>query len=38
MLLSFETSMGITKSMGLAMIGFADPLCEWQPDLLLGAW
>jgi GDP/UDP-N,N'-diacetylbacillosamine 2-epimerase (hydrolysing) len=35
MLLSSDTPMGITKSMGLAMIGFADALAELQPDLLL---
>jgi len=35
MLLSSDTPVGITKSMGLAMIGFADALCELQPDLLL---
>lgn len=35
MLLSSDTPVGITKSMGLAMIGFADALHELQPDLLL---
>ena len=35
MLLSSDTPVGITKSMGLAMIGFADALAELQPDLLL---
>ena len=35
MLLSSDTSVGITKSMGLAMIGFADALSDLQPDLLL---
>jgi len=35
MLLSSDTPVGITKSMGLAMIGFADALGELQPDLLL---
>lgn len=35
MLLSSDTPVGITKSMGLAMIGFADVLDELQPDLLL---
>jgi GDP/UDP-N,N'-diacetylbacillosamine 2-epimerase (hydrolysing) len=34
-LLSSDTSVGITKSMGLAMIGFADALNQLQPDLLL---
>lgn len=35
MLLSSDTPVGITKSMGLGMIGFADALTELQPDLLL---
>jgi GDP/UDP-N,N'-diacetylbacillosamine 2-epimerase (hydrolysing) len=35
MLLSSDTSVGITKSMGLALIGFADALTDLQPDLLL---
>ena len=35
MLLSSDTSTGITKSMGLGMIGFADALAKLQPDLLL---
>jgi GDP/UDP-N,N'-diacetylbacillosamine 2-epimerase (hydrolysing) len=35
MLLSSDTSVGITKSMGLAIISFADALAELQPDLLL---
>jgi len=35
MLLSSDTAVGITKSMGLALIGFADALAELQPDLLL---
>ena len=35
MLLSSDTPVGITKSMGLAMIGFADALAELQPNLLL---
>ena len=35
MLLSSDTPVGITKSVGLAMIGFADALSEMQPDLLL---
>jgi GDP/UDP-N,N'-diacetylbacillosamine 2-epimerase (hydrolysing) len=35
MLLSSDTPVGITKSMGLAMIGFADALADLQPDLLL---
>lgn len=34
-LLSSDTPVGITKSMGLAMIGFADALAEIRPDLLL---
>lgn len=35
MLLSSDTSMGITKSMGVGMIGFADALAELDPDLML---
>ena len=35
MLLSSDTPVGVTKSMGLGMIGFADALHELQPDLLL---
>lgn len=35
MLLSSDTAVGITKSMGLGMIGFADALAELKPDLLL---
>jgi GDP/UDP-N,N'-diacetylbacillosamine 2-epimerase (hydrolysing) len=35
MLLSSDTPVGITKSMGVGMIGFADALAELQPDLLL---
>jgi len=35
MLLSSDTPVGITKSMGLGMIGLADALEELQPDLLL---
>jgi len=35
MLLSSDTSVGITKSMGLGMIGFADALADLQPDLML---
>lgn len=35
MLLSSDTPVGITKSMGMAMIGFADALAELNPDLLL---
>lgn len=35
MLLSSDTPVGITKSMGLGMIGLADALAELQPDLLL---
>lgn len=35
MLLSSDTPVGITKSMGLAMIGFADALSQLQPELLL---
>ena len=35
MLLSSDTAIGINKSMGLGMIGFADALAELHPDLLL---
>lgn len=35
MLLSSDTSLGITKSMGMAMIGFADALAELAPDMVL---
>jgi GDP/UDP-N,N'-diacetylbacillosamine 2-epimerase (hydrolysing) len=35
MLLSSDTSVGIAKSMGLGMIGFADSLNDLKPDLLL---
>src|SRR5437879_4992538 len=34
-LLSSDTAAGITKSIGLGMIGFADALNELQPDLLV---
>jgi len=35
MLLSSDTAVGITKSMGLGMIGFADALDELKPDMML---
>jgi len=35
MLLSSDTPVGVTKSMGLGMIGFADSLAELTPDLIL---
>lgn len=35
MLLSSDTAVGISKSMGLGMIGFADALAELRPDLIL---
>jgi len=35
MLLSSDTEVGITKSMGLGMIGFADVLVDLKPDLLV---
>ncbi len=35
MLLSSDIAEGITKSMGLGMIGFADALKQLQPDLLV---
>jgi GDP/UDP-N,N'-diacetylbacillosamine 2-epimerase (hydrolysing) len=34
-LLSSDTAVGITKSVGLAMIGFADALNELNPDLVI---
>jgi GDP/UDP-N,N'-diacetylbacillosamine 2-epimerase (hydrolysing) len=35
MLISSDTSVGIAKSMGLGMIGFADALNELEPDLIV---
>jgi GDP/UDP-N,N'-diacetylbacillosamine 2-epimerase (hydrolysing) len=35
MLVSSDTSVGIAKSMGLGLIGFADALCELKPDLIV---
>ncbi len=35
MLLSSDTSVGVTKSMGLGMIGFADALSDLKPDIML---
>ncbi len=35
MLLNSDTSVGVTKSMGLGIIGFADALADLKPDLLL---
>jgi GDP/UDP-N,N'-diacetylbacillosamine 2-epimerase (hydrolysing) len=35
MLLSSDTAVGVTKSMGLGMIGFADALAALKPDLVL---
>lgn len=35
MLLSSDTSSGVAKSMGVAMIGFADAFAELRPDLVL---
>jgi GDP/UDP-N,N'-diacetylbacillosamine 2-epimerase (hydrolysing) len=35
MLLSSDTAVGISKSMGLGLIGFADALNQLQPDLLV---
>lgn len=35
MLLSSDSEIGITKSMGLGMIGFADALAELQPDIMV---
>lgn len=35
MLISSDTPVGVTKSLGLGLLGFADALAELQPDLLL---
>lgn len=35
LLLSSDTVVGVTKSMGLGMIGFADALADLNPDLML---
>ncbi len=35
MLLSSDTAVGVTKSMGLGLIGFADALAELRPELML---
>ena len=35
MLTSSDTSVGIAKSMGLGMIGFADALTQLQPDIIV---
>ena len=35
MLLSSDTPVGVAKSMGLGMMGFADALAELQPDMVL---
>jgi len=35
MLLSSDTPVSVTKSMGLGVIGFADALADLQPDMLL---
>ncbi len=35
MLLSSDTEVGVAKSMGLAMIGFADVYAELRPDILV---
>jgi UDP-N-acetylglucosamine 2-epimerase (non-hydrolysing)/GDP/UDP-N,N'-diacetylbacillosamine 2-epimerase (hydrolysing) len=35
MLLSSDTAVGVTKSLGLGVIGFADALADLRPDLLL---
>jgi GDP/UDP-N,N'-diacetylbacillosamine 2-epimerase (hydrolysing) len=35
MLLSSDTTVGVTKSIGLGLIGFADALYDMQPDMLL---
>lgn len=35
MLLSSDTPVGVTKSLGLGLLGFADALADLKPDLLL---
>lgn len=35
MLVSSDTSVGLTKSMGLGLIGFADALARLQPDIMV---
>lgn len=35
MLLSSDTPVGVTKSLGLGLLGFADALADLRPDLLL---
>lgn len=35
MLLSSDTAVGVAKSMGLGMIGFADAFAELKPDIIL---
>jgi GDP/UDP-N,N'-diacetylbacillosamine 2-epimerase (hydrolysing) len=35
MLLSSDTAVGVTKSLGLGIIGFADAFAELKPDLIL---
>ncbi len=35
MLLSSDTSVGVTKSLGLGVIGFADALSDLKPDMML---
>ena len=35
MLMSSDTSVGVTKSMGLGLIGFADALNQLQPDIVV---
>lgn len=35
MLLSSDTAVGITKSMGVGMMGFADTLSDLQPDMVI---
>lgn len=35
MLLSSDTAVGVAKSMGLGLIGFADALAQLQPDVML---
>lgn len=35
MLLSSDTSTGITKSMGVALIGFADYFADYRPDIVI---
>jgi GDP/UDP-N,N'-diacetylbacillosamine 2-epimerase (hydrolysing) len=35
MLLNSDTSVGVSKSLGIGVIGFADAFCELSPDIIL---